>query len=213
MRQLKMMILLKLALISVMGLLIFSFGNDVNSQTTTTCTNCSEMYYVCMISYGIESCVEDKIRECRMWGGDEASCENGRSGFEATCRDEAESSCTQSYNNCWLTCTINGNPAPPGSQPPPPNLSTCVLPYWTAYINPSGEIVFTLQNNEEQPSPGAFRISIDGQTVSGWVYGNFQIPQAYRDNQQHTLIADYVFGCGNSFSGIQVLNTTFTLAP
>lgn len=214
MRRIRTLTLLKLALISIISVLALFLDDDVNSQTTTTCTSCTEQYYSCMFGYELSSCVEGKVQQCRIEGYDEASCENARSSFEVTCRNELEGACQQSYYSCWSTCTINGNQVPPGSAPPPPNLSTCVHPYWTGFLNSNGEAFFTLENDEEQPAPGAFLFYIDGQSVSGWVYTNsFQIPQAYRDGQQHAFVASYVYGCGYSLWGGDVLNTTFILAP
>lgn len=219
MKQIKTTTLMKLVLLSLMGVwLVWSSGAAaVNSQTTTTCATCNENYYNCRISMvDIGQCVENKIWDCRRSGGDESSCENGRPYYEQQCRDEAEQECEQAYYSCWNTCTINGEPAPPGSAPPPRDIPTCTIPYWTAYVDSGGVVRFTLQNAdaEPQPAPGAHAVAIDGQPLGGWIYSNeWQIPAAYLDGQQHTIITEYYFGCGNYMWGTQVLNTTFSVSP
>ena len=164
----------------------------------------------------IGQCVEDKIQNCRLAGGDEASCENGRSNFEQQCRDEAEQECVNAYYSCWNTCTINGEPAPPGSAPPPNDFATCTVPYWTAYIDSAGLAHFTLQNAEAEPppSPGGHLFFIDGQQQGSWVIGTeWQIPSAYLDGQQHRIISENYFSCDGYSWGIKILDTTFAISP
>lgn len=210
MKQLKIMTFLKLGLISIIGLMVFIFGNDVNSQTSTTCASCSEQYYNCRISIDVGQCANDKIWECRRQGFPEAQCEEGRQNYEAACAIEKQTECDQNYNNCWSTCTINGNQVPPGSAPPPRSYSNCVVPWWTGVVTSSGEIVFTLMNEEDQPPPGTMYVFLDGVALTRDSMNKFQVPQAYFDNQQHTLEDEYVYGCG-SYVNISQSYIDFTL--
>lgn len=217
MKQIKTSTLIKLTFLSLIGVWLIWSGGTTNSQTTTTCATCNENYYNCMISMvDIGQCVEDKIQDCRLAGGDEASCENGRLNFEQQCRDAAEQECVNAYYSCWNTCTINGQPAPPGSAPPPRDIPTCTIPYYTVYVDSAGVVHFTLQNSDAEPPPsaGAHLIFIDGQQQGSWVYtSDWQIPSTYLDGQQHTIITEYVFGCSSYTWITQTLNTTFSVSP
>jgi hypothetical protein len=217
MKQLKTMTLMKLAFLSLIGVWLIWSGGTISSQTTTTCATCNENYYNCMITMvDVGQCIEDKVQNCRLAGYDEASCENGRPYFEQQCRDDAEQQCVNEYYSCWNTCTINGEPPPPGSAPPPRDIATCTIPYWTYYIDSAGVVHLTLQNADAEPppSPGSHIFFIDGQQQSSWVPGiEWQIPSAFLDGQQHTIVSEYYFSCSGYSWGTKVVNTTFTLSP